>query len=380
MENILLNGSPYEMGEKLGEIFKENKKAFLEKGKKLPPQHKEGREYLIYKYFGNKPQTVITEPEYIYVPVKLNKFQYQHGTESTKLLEKYYPEASTEIKGITDTLGYNYELFAAWMMCMGCCYTLHKNNIVEVRGCTAFSFTCNNKVYYGRDNDLPPSLEKVSQSFRYEPASSYRFVLNTSSFINGEEGMNEYGLVAAMTFVVPNPSQIRPGINSLFLVRYILENCKTVEEGITALQRLPIASSCNILITDKYCNMIVAECSPMRINLRKPEVNKKNENFIVTVNHFSTKTMQKFDKSNQNVYSSEARYQTAHNALTNYEGTDEISFMKDVLRGKLGFMCQYKNINFKTIWSTIFDITENKMFLAQGNPEEAEYDEEKIFL
>lgn len=380
MKNIILKGTPYELGKKLGEIFKDNKTEFLEKGKELPPQHKKDREYLIYKYFKNGVQTGEVEPEYIYVPVRLNKLQYQHGMESTKLLEKHYPEASEEIKGTTDTLGYSYELFAAWMMCMGCCYTLHKNNVVEIRGCTAFCFTSKNKIYYGRDNDLPPSLEKVSQSFRYLPAKSNRFVLNTSSFINGEEGLNEYGLVAAMTFVVPNPTEIKPGINSLFLVRYVLENCKTVEEGIAALQGLPIASSCNILMADKKNNMIVAECSPIRINVRKPEVNTYNENFIITVNHFTTPSMRKFDKSNQNIYSSKARYETAYNALSHYDIVDDISFIKDLLRGKFGFMCQYKNIKFKTIWSTIFDITEKKMLLAKGNPEEVEYDEENMFI
>jgi predicted choloylglycine hydrolase len=65
-----------------------------------------------------------------------------------------------------------------------------------------------------------------------------------------------------MTFVMPKQEEIKPGFNSVFLVRYILENCKTVKEGINALQKLPIASSCNILLADKQKEMIVAECTP----------------------------------------------------------------------------------------------------------------------
>jgi predicted choloylglycine hydrolase len=380
MNYLNLSGIPYKMGEKLGKIFRENNNEFLNKGKKLPPQHKKNTEYLIYKYHKNDSLKINIEPEYIYVPIKLNKFQKQHGKESVKLLEKYLPEASDEIKGITETLNYNYELFASWMMCMGCCYTLNKNNVVEIRGCTAFSFINKNKIYYGRDNDLPPSLKKVSHSLYYEPANKNKFVLNTSSFINGEEGINEFGLVASMTFVIPNEGEVKPGINSLFLVRYILENCKTAQEGITALQKLPIASSCNILIADKQKKMIVAECNPSKINLRKPDKNQNSEDFIVTVNHFSSQSMQKYDRSNQNIYSSKARYETAYNALNKFGLEDDVEYAKNILRGKYGFMCQYRRIKFETIWSTIFDITENKMFFAKGNPEVVEYEEKMLFI
>lgn len=380
MNNLILNGTPYEMGKKLGNIFGENNLEFMNKGKKLPPPHKENSEYLIYKYYKNNYPNIGIEPEYIYVPIKLNKFQQQHGKESVKLLEKYFPEASEEIKGITDTLSYNYELFASWMMCMGCCYTLNKNTIAEIRGCTAFSFSYKNNIYYGRNNDLPPSLKKVCHSLYYDTSKKNKFVLNTSSFINGEEGMNEFGLIVAMTFVIPNQGEVKPGFNSVFLVRYILENCKTVQESINALQKLPIASSCNILIADKQKKMIVAECNPNKINLRKPDQNQNSEDFIVTVNHFTSQSMHKYDRSNQNIYSSKARYETVYNALNKFDFKDNIEYIKNILRGKYGFICQYRRIKFETIWSTIFDIMENKMFLAKGNPEVTEYEEKMLFI
>lgn len=191
--------------------------------------------------------------------------------------------------------------------------------------------------------------------------------------------MNLFGLVVAMTFVMPNQEEIKPGLNSVFLVRYILENCKTVQQGINALQRLPIASSCNILLVDKQQEMVVAECTPDTINLRRPDKNKNLEDFIITVNHFTSKPMQKYDKSNQDTYSSKARYETAYKALYNMDSENEIEYIKNILRGKFGFMCQYRNIHFETIWSTIFDNSENIMFLAKGNPRETEYEEDKVF-
>ncbi|HEX2919685.1 MAG TPA: C45 family peptidase [Bacteroidales bacterium] len=340
MYHLELEGSPYKMGRILGHFFKKNRSDF---------------------------------------PIRLNKEQANHGKQSLHILRQIFPEASEEIRGITDTINFDHELFGSWLMCMGCCLTIRKNHNVEVRGCTAFGFVSNNKAYYGRDNDLPPFLKEVSKSIYYKPMGKHKFILNTSSFVNGEEGMNEHGLVAAMTFVVPKKDGIKPGLNSLFIVRYILENCKTVSESIRALKILPVASSCNILLIDISNEMVVAECNPSRINLRYPDVNKDGQPFIVTVNHFTSEKMKQHDRSNQNVYSSKTRYNTAFNAIKEPVHAEPILFIKELLRGEYGFMCQYKNIRFETIWSTVFDLENRKMYLSEGNPALIGYQDINLF-
>lgn len=335
-----------------------------------------GKHYEMGQKFGN-----ILQKANIKFPIKLDDFQLKYGKESEKLLRKYFPEAAEEIKGITDTIGIDNEVFTAWMMCMGCCmYNLEDQNNIEARGCTAISFKYNGQIYYGRDNDLPPFLKKGSKSICYQPQNGNSFILNTSSFINGEEGINNYGLTVAMTFVMPKLEEIKPGFNSVFIVRYLLEKSKTVIESIETLKKLPIASSCNILLTDSSGEMVVVECNPLEIHIRYPEKNKKSEEFIVTVNHFTSKKMQKYDASDRNVYFSETRYQTAYNALKNIEYIDGIEHAKAILSGKHGFMCQYnKALNFETIWSSIFDISNNKIYIADGNPQRVKYIEDKRF-
>lgn len=332
-------GNPYLMGQKMGNIFKRSHAQF---------------------------------------PIKLDPFQTEFGKESGKLLKKYFPEAATEIKGVTDVTGYDNELFTSWMMCMGCCLDIDDENYIEIRGCTAFSFVHDGHVYYARNNDLPPFLKEISKSIYYKPENKTSFILNTSSFINGEEGINNYGLVAAMTFVLPKIEEIKPGINSVFLVRYILENCKTVNEGIEALKKLPIASSCNILLTDQQGDIVAVECNPFEIHIRYAEKNKYGESFIVTVNHFTSKEMWEHDASNRNVFLSEIRYKTACDALKNIDYSDGVEHAKNILSGKYGFMCQYsKELNFDTIWSSVFDITNSKIYRAEGNPLMTKYIEDK---
>jgi predicted choloylglycine hydrolase len=310
--------------------------------------------------------------------INLDDFQQEHGRRSGKILKDIFPEAAAEIKGITDSIGYNNEQFTSWMMCMGCCLDLHDEESNEVRGCTAFSFESGGKYYHGRDNDLPPFLKKTSMSVYYAPENGSRFILNTSSFVNGEEGINEHGLVVAMTFVKPFVEEIRPGLNSVFLVRYLLEKCRNADEAINSLKNLPVASSCNIIITDKSGKMAVAECNPIMMEIRQPLKSRKGESFIVTVNHFTSEKMWKHDAGNQDLFFSGTRYLNACNALRELDYSDPVELSADILSGRHGFMCQYeKSLNFDTIWSSIFDISAGKIFRAEGNPKKTKYLEDK---
>jgi predicted choloylglycine hydrolase len=320
-----------------------------------------GNHYDIGSKFG---KTLKKEKRDFYQIIKLDEFQREHGKESQAILATVYPEVCDEIQGITDTLGYSYEKFASWLLCMGCCY--------DPRGCTTFCFNHNNTTFYGRNNDLPPFLKKTSKSILYELERGYSFIGNTSSMVNLEEGLNQKGLAVAMEFVVPQ--KIEPGINSVFLVRYLVEKCASTKEAIRTLQSLPVASNCQIILADKTGDIAVAECTPDKTFIRKPAA---DESFVVAANHFSSDEMKEHNPSNWNIYASNKRYQTAHNALKNKGYGDGVEHAKNVLSGKHGFMCQYeKSLNFETIWSSVFDVTNNKIYRAEGNPSKTKYVED----
>ena len=213
MYHLRLKGSHYEMGVKRGKIFNRGRVSF---------------------------------------PLRLDAFQLEHGRKSEKILRSFFPEVCEEIRGVSDTAGADYLYFASWMLCMGCCmYNLEQNIPVEIRGCTAFAYVKGEKVIYGRNNDLPPYLRKGSKSEIYAPDGGSRFQITTSSFINGEEGLNEHGLAVAMTFVMTDTEKILPGFNSCFIVRYLLEKAEDTGQAIALLNELPVASNCNILLADK---------------------------------------------------------------------------------------------------------------------------------
>jgi len=103
-----LKGTHFEMGQKIGKRFRESHTIF---------------------------------------PIHLDPFQTDYGKKSVMLLKEYFPEAIEEMKGVTDFIEYDTDLFTAWTMCMGCCLDINENSSVEIRGCTAFSFINQGKVY-----------------------------------------------------------------------------------------------------------------------------------------------------------------------------------------------------------------------------------------
>ena len=334
MYHLRLKGDHYQMGVKRGKIFQKCQMSF---------------------------------------PLHLDKFQLEHGKQSEKILKDYFPEVCAEIKGVSDTIGADYDTFVSWMLCMGCCmYNLEENIPVEIRGCTAFAYAKGGRVIYGRNNDLPPYLRNGSKSEIYAPLNGNRFNLTTSSFINGEEGLNEHGLAIAMTFVMTNLDKIQAGFNSCFIVRYLLEKADTAQNAISLLMELPIASNCNILVADKSGEMSVIECTPTAKRIRKAICSNKGK-IVCTVNSFTSDEMKPFDMANGDDYFSDRRYQTVINSFSTHIQDDYIETTKQLLKGDYGFMCQYDDPNFETVWSSIFDLKTLMIYRAEGDPRKKKF-------
>ncbi len=307
-------------------------------------------------------------------PFHLDRFQLKYGKESEKILKEFFPEVCEEMRGVSDTLDLDYLTFASWMLCMGCCmYNLDENIPVEIRGCTAFAFSKGGRLIYGRNNDLPPFLRDGSKSEIYAPTKGYRFNITTSSFINGEEGINEYGLAVAMTFVMTNLEKIKPGFNSCFIVRYLLEKADSTQKAISLLMALPIASNCNILLADRVGHMVVVECTPDKKSIREAEI-FHNGSIVCTVNSFTSAKMKQYDDAHGNDYDSAKRYEVVINSFSNYINDDVVETTKKLLKGDYGFMCQYdKDLNFETVWSSIFDLDSLVIYRAEGDPRKKKF-------
>jgi predicted choloylglycine hydrolase len=297
--------------------------------------------------------------------MKLTEEQLEFGKTSLKICEKYVPNICLEIKGLSDGLKCSFELLASWLL------TLY--NFGDVHGCTCFCFISHNKAILGRNSDMLPSMKKTSESVIYRPDEGYRFLGHSTALISMEDGINEHGLAVGMNFLATR--QMKPGLNTGILIRHILESCKTVDEAINFLQEVPISSTQNIMLMDKSNNSAVVECSPQYVVIRRP-VN--DEHFLVSANHFiSNEIISQHANPMENWFHSYDRYNTAYTALSNDIPPDCVKYTQEILRGDYGFMCQYKkDLNFQTIWSVVYDVSNLKIYCSEGNPNTTEFKED----
>lgn len=294
------------------------------------------------------------------------------------LYEKFYPEILQEIKGVSDGLGMYWEDIATFLFSMYC-FTFDNK-------CSCFAFCDDNRTILAKNSDFAIFAEKMCDSAYYCIDGAYRFVGNTTAWTEMEDGTNEYGFAAALTFVYP--TKIAYGFNAGMIVRYILEKCKTVKEAVQALQKLPIASAQTITLADKYGNIAVVECNCEYVAVVTnnkalciaKNITYTNQKFVFATNHFVSNAMRIYQYSGEDDCYSHKRYQTLCSAFE-LQKHYSLQFAMDLLSGKKGFLCQYdRKKGLDTIWSSVYDLTNNKIYRAEGNPYLKEFIEDRRLL
>ncbi len=130
---------------------------------------------------------------------------------------------------------------------------------------------------------------------------------------------------------------------------------------------LPIASNCNILLADKSGRMVVVECTPTDKNIREA-IKSGGDSIVCTVNSFTSDEYAPFDDANGDDYDSGKRYKVVVDSFTNKIKDDYLDETKQLLMGKYGFMCQYEDPNFETVWSSIFDLESLMIYRQKETP------------
>lgn len=116
-------------------------------------------------------------------------------------------------------------------------------------GCTVAAWLGAGGPALVRNYDFPP--QTVTGRFELTDWTGGRRVIGTAQRPWGGlyDGMNDAGLVAAMTFGGA-PAQ-GPGFAVILIVRYLLETCVRVAEAVEAACRIPIAQSHNLMLLDR---------------------------------------------------------------------------------------------------------------------------------
>lgn len=297
----------------------------------------------------------------------INKKRKEFTQKCIPIYKKYYPEILEEIRGIADGQKDSFKDLCVFLFSM---YAFSFEN-----HCTCLAFKDNDNIIFARNSDFLVEIEKLYMNFLYNLNNSYAFNGNSTAFVEMEDGINEYGLAVGLTFVY---SKIRkPGFNIGMLVRFFLEKCKTTEEVIEKIKEIPIASAGTITVIDRSGDMVVIECNPNDVEIIRPN---KDGKFVVTTNNFNSYKMKKYRNYGIDDWRSDERFSVAYNTLKENKNNFSFDLAKDILSGKYVFMCQYdRRTGADTVWSSIYDIKNNKIFRVEGNPSRKTFKEDTRF-
>lgn len=267
------------------------------------------------------------------------------------IYNKVYPEILEEIKGFSDGLKINFEYAFAFLASM---YVFTSDSY-----CTCIGISNDNGIFLARNSDFDKNIKNLTDSVFYKLDNSYSFIGHTTAMIQMEDGMNEKGLACGLTFVYPTVKGV--GFNAGFLIRYILDKCRTVDEVKIFLENIDIGSSQNIIAVDKNGQVLLAE-----LNSEERYFKKIKKGALYRTNHFISDLMIKYQTQIKDDIHSSGRYETLDSIQ--YDSCD-INDVKCILSGKKGFMCGYdRSSRVDTIWSCIYDLKENKIYRCEGNP------------
>lgn len=155
------------------------------------------------------------------------------------------------------------------------------------------------------------------------------------------------------------------------LRKFFPEVCEEIR-GMALLMELPIASNCNILLADKNGKMVVVECTPTQKRVREA-VTSDNGNIVCTVNSFTSDEYAPYDDAKGDDYDSAKRYKVVMDSFIDKITDDYFETTTRLLKGEYGFMCQYEDPNFQTVWSSIFNLKSLMVYRAEGDPRKKKF-------
>lgn len=281
----------------------------------------------------------------------VNEEKLEYSNKVYEIYAKHYPEIIQEIEGFAEGMRLDFMKVFSFLTTM---YVFTFKN-----HCSCIGISNEQGVFLARNSDFDRSIKKLTDSAYYKLNNGYSFIGNTTAMIEMEDGVNEKGLSCGLTFVYPMVKGI--GFNAGFLIRYILEKCSTGEEARNFLENVEIGSSQNIIVVDVSGEILLAE-----LNSEKKYFQQISKGALYRTNHFVSDEMSVYKCMLDDDIKSYERYTTL---ASEYYDTYYLKNIIELLSGKKGFLCQYdRTQNFDTIWSTVYDLTNNDIFRCEGNP------------
>ena len=339
MNNMVISGSYYDMGFKLGSQYKDS--------------------------FEQPPCT----------PQKLNL-----ARQCKEIANQYIPDLLEEIKGFCDGGNYDLEAIEAFLLVLG--FELFNP---QKGGCTVFCIGSKSSdsgfPIFARNYDWDVSFKPYfGVSFRH-PMGNLKSVSFSDHMIGNYGGVNEEGLAIAILLAADFDGKWQPGIRCNMSTRWILDNCRTTEEAVSFLEKIPHVRGQIFMIMDKGDSIARVETSPPHLY-----VTRAKNDYLFTTNHYQADSLKKYTNPALIPPNSLVRFKNVRNFLKNRNKRISMNDIMKFLGSHEEGVCshyEFEGIKGATIYSWIAEIREDsnpiQVLAAIGSPCENAYESLSYF-
>ncbi len=343
-QHLILDGTAYNVGKKQGQILKNNKEMRTRIDKSISA-------FLTQSGFLSSAKS------------NMKKMGFSDFKELQALFEQYCPGLNEELQGFADGLGIELTDVPFY----SATYTVPKN-------CSQMavlsSVTNNRHVYAGRSYEWTFAEEDLRLcTTRIRGKAKH---IGFSTFLFGRaDGLNEHGVSATFTgggiFGVPCKQR---GFQNHLIIRSILDSCRSVEDAIECIQKIPVSGFFNLMITDRSSNAALVEFADGTCGIKRID-NNSGDRCLFSTNHYTLSATAKSNELNCGIIGqSKKRHQLLASTLRNSTQRISKETVQTILSRKFpeGLCDHYYSEGFGTVWSTIFDLTSRRADICFGAP------------
>ena len=243
--------------------------------------------------------------------------------------------------------------------------------IVGVEGtnlrCSSFALRRQGRTIVGRNYDFF-YWARLRYLIAAQPEAYYATLGMNDGLLSGRhDGVNQHGLFVALHGVgTKAPERVEPGVVFHLIPRILLETCATAEEAVMMAQEMPHLSSFNYTIVDPH-DMFVVEAYPEIARVREAR-----NDYVAATNHFLHDDLSHLMES-PILENSKRRLQKILSALSKRD-SDPWALAQEILTDHQTPICGHVD-GLATFWSTIGDLTNQKVAYSLGAPCRNEYKE-----
>ena len=179
-------------------------------------------------------------------------------------------------------------------------------------------------------------------------------------------GINQAGLAISSA----SASFVDPGVGIIInlATRWILDNCKTVEEAVNFLEKIPKVWGETYIIIDR--NDVIAK---VESHSKKTMTSRHDNEFAFNTLAFDSEEMQEYNQRADDWVNSvlPPRKKFINDWYSSNKGNIDIDKIKNMLKNHDNRVCDHSTdgkLNYGICWSWVLTIGNNQALISEGSP------------